>query len=127
MSGTKAGGIKAAAKNKELYGEDFYKQIGKKGGKNGHDGGFASVKGLAEYAGRIGGRHSTRRALTVPRLMRVLDNDGEEHQIKFVGMATTTDMYGERVATDKFRDEYKKQTGKELEGNYSIRLIKYLD
>lgn len=36
MSGTKAGGLKAAATNKKKYGEDFYKINGKKGGQNGH-------------------------------------------------------------------------------------------
>lgn len=30
MSGTKAGGLKAAAKNREKYGEDFYSNIGRK-------------------------------------------------------------------------------------------------
>lgn len=36
MSGTKAGGIKAAATNKEKYGEGFYANIGARGGRNGH-------------------------------------------------------------------------------------------
>lgn len=42
MAGTKAGGQKAAATNKAKYGEDFYKNIGKKGGESGNTGGFAS-------------------------------------------------------------------------------------
>ena len=42
MSGTKAGGIKAALTNKMIHGEDFYRRIGQKGGRNGHTGGFAS-------------------------------------------------------------------------------------
>lgn len=33
MSGTKAGGLKCAAKNKLIYGDDFYKRIGSIGGK----------------------------------------------------------------------------------------------
>ena len=33
MSGTKAGGIKAAATNKAKYGAEFYAQIGRKGGR----------------------------------------------------------------------------------------------
>lgn len=69
MSGTKAGGLKAAATNKELYGEGFYARIGKKGGKNGTTGGFASnvvgADGLtgrqrAVLAGALGGLKSRR-------------------------------------------------------------------
>ena len=60
MSGTKAGGLKAAAKNKELHGEDFYRMIGAKGGRNGHTGGFASSHELAVRAGQKGGRISRR-------------------------------------------------------------------
>ena len=33
MAGTKAGGAKAAATNREKYGKDFYSRIGQKGGK----------------------------------------------------------------------------------------------
>lgn len=69
MAGTKAGGLKAAATNKELYGEGFYARIGKKGGKNGTTGGFASnvvgEDGLtgrerAVLVGAIGGHISRR-------------------------------------------------------------------
>lgn len=64
MSGTKAGGAKAAATNKRLHGEDFYKRIGKKGGQNGrgagYKGGFASSHELARTAGAKGGRISRR-------------------------------------------------------------------
>ena len=69
MAGNKAGGIKAKQTNLERHGEDFYRRIGSKGGKNGHTGGFASDKvgedGLtgrqrAVLAGAIGG-HTSRR------------------------------------------------------------------
>lgn len=60
MPGTKAGGIKAAKKNKELHGNDFYRIIGSKGGRNGHSGGFASNRALASIAGRKGGLKSRR-------------------------------------------------------------------
>lgn len=69
MAGTKAGGIKAAATNKAKYGEDFYRENGRKGGRNGHLGGFASEvigrDGLtgwqrAKIAGRKGGTISRR-------------------------------------------------------------------
>ena len=60
MPGTKAGGLKAAATNKRLHGEDFYARIGRKGGENGHTGGFASNPQLAKLAGAKGGRKSRR-------------------------------------------------------------------
>ena len=60
MSGTKAGGKKAAATNKKKYGKDFYKINGAKGGRNGHTGGFASNPALAQVAGKKGGENSRR-------------------------------------------------------------------
>lgn len=60
MPGTKAGGMKAAKMNKKLYGDDFYRMIGSKGGRNGHTGGFASNPALARVAGAKGGRISRR-------------------------------------------------------------------
>ena len=60
MAGTKAGGKKAAATNKLRNGEDFYKRIGQKGGRNGHTGGFAANPELARSAGAKGGRISRR-------------------------------------------------------------------
>ena len=60
MAGTKAGGKKAAETNKEKYGDDFYRELGRKGGKNGHTGGFAANPELAKIAGAKGGRISRR-------------------------------------------------------------------
>lgn len=69
MAGTKNGGRRAAATNKERHGKDFYARIGARGGKNGHTRGFASdvvgKDGLtgaqrAKIAGAIGGRKSKR-------------------------------------------------------------------
>lgn len=60
MAGSKAGGKKAAKKNLEQYGKDFYRMIGSKGGRNGHTGGFAAHPELAKIAGAKGGRRSTR-------------------------------------------------------------------
>lgn len=62
MPGTKTGGKKAAATNLERHGKDFYREIGAKGGRNGHTGGFASNPELAKIAGAKGGRISKRRA-----------------------------------------------------------------
>lgn len=43
MSGTKAGGQKAAITNLKRHGRGFYAEIGRKGGQNGNTGGFAST------------------------------------------------------------------------------------
>ena len=64
MPGTKIGGMKAAKKNKELYGDNFYRMIGSKGGQNGHTGGFAANPALARVAGAKGGRISRRTGVT---------------------------------------------------------------
>ena len=60
MAGTKAGGLKAADTNRTKYGKEFYSQIGRNGGKNGHTGGFAANPALARIAGAKGGRISRR-------------------------------------------------------------------
>lgn len=69
MAGTLEGGKKAAETNKRKYGKDYYALIGKKGGKSGHEGGFAAATvgkdGLtgperAKKWGAIGGKISKR-------------------------------------------------------------------
>lgn len=60
MAGTKEGGRKASITNRLKHGEDFYERIGRKGGQNGHTGGFASNPELAKLAGQKGGRLSRR-------------------------------------------------------------------
>ena len=65
MPGTKIGGQKAAITNKKKHGEDFYRNIGRKGGRNGHTGGFASNPELAKAAGRKGGKISRRRPKSI--------------------------------------------------------------
>ena len=61
MSGTLAGGRKAAKTNKKQFGKDFYKIIGSKGGqKKGVKKGFATNPQLAKAAGAKGGRNSRR-------------------------------------------------------------------
>lgn len=69
MSGTRTGGLKAAQKNLSSN-PNFYAEIGRKGGRNGKTGGFASEfvgnDGLtgpqrAKIAGRKGGRISKRK------------------------------------------------------------------
>lgn len=60
MSGTKVGGSKARETNRAKYGSDYYAQIGRIGGHNGHTGGFAANTYLAKEAGRLGGLKSKR-------------------------------------------------------------------
>ena len=60
MSGTKAGGIKTRETMYKRHGKDFYREIGRKGGQNGHTGGFASNPELARKAGAKGGKISKR-------------------------------------------------------------------
>lgn len=56
MAGTKAGGLKAAATNLKRHGKDFYKEMGRKDGKNGKTGGFYNNPELAKHAGQKGGK-----------------------------------------------------------------------
>lgn len=65
MSGTRAGGAKAAKMNKQLYGDDFYRKIGSKGGrqKSSKPRGFAAHPELARTAGAKGGRMSSRKGV----------------------------------------------------------------
>jgi general stress protein YciG len=60
MAGTTKGGLKAAAKNKELYGSEFYARIGAIGGKKTGMKGFALNRERARLAGQKGGRISRR-------------------------------------------------------------------
>jgi len=60
MSGTRAGGLKARNTNLEKHGQDFSRNIGRIGGRNGHTGGFAANPELARTAGAKGGRKSRR-------------------------------------------------------------------
>lgn len=60
MAGTIKGGKLAAETNKQKYGEDFYKNIGAIGGKNGTTGGFYANRELARIAGAKGGTISRR-------------------------------------------------------------------
>lgn len=87
MSGTKAGGQKAAATNKAKYGKEFYANIGRKGGRNGHTGGFAANPELAKIAGAKGGKKSKRGPairLTADKIKKIRDelDEAEQETIK---------------------------------------------
>ena len=70
MTGTKEGGIKAAATNKAKYGHDFYVRNGRKGGRNGHTGGFATSHEWAVECGRKGGTISRKRPENQKKTLR---------------------------------------------------------
>lgn len=59
MAGTRAGGLKAKEKNLQNN-PNFYREIGRIGGMNGHTGGFFANPQLAKEAGRKGGSISRR-------------------------------------------------------------------
>lgn len=60
MAGTKAGGKKCAATNKRKYGNNWYAEIGRKGGQAKIPKGFALNPQLARQAGRKGGLTSSK-------------------------------------------------------------------
>ena len=64
MSGTRSGGIKTAKTNRKIYGKNFYKEIGAKGGKVKGLKGFALNRELARKAGAKGGAKSVRNNTT---------------------------------------------------------------
>jgi general stress protein YciG len=64
MAGTRDGGRRAAATNKQRYGMNFYESIGRLGGKKSRGGGFAKNPQLAREAGAKGGRASRRTKTT---------------------------------------------------------------
>jgi general stress protein YciG len=59
MAGSREGGLKAARKNLEKN-PNFYRDIGRIGGRNGTTGGFAAKPELARIVGAKGGRISKR-------------------------------------------------------------------
>jgi general stress protein YciG len=63
VAGTRNGGIRAAATNRAKYGLDFYRQIGRRGGKRSRNGGFAS-----DVVGPDGRQAENVRPSLVPRV-----------------------------------------------------------
>jgi len=77
MSGNSAGGKAAAQTNKQRYGEDFYRDNGKKGGQARVKKGWGANHDLAVRAGRIGGSRSKRRPAYFDRLLsKIVITDG---------------------------------------------------
>jgi hypothetical protein len=86
MSGSTLGGKRAAATNKEKYGQDFYKRIGAEGGKKSKTGGFYANRELAREAGRLGGLKSKRgpsKKLTRSQMDYIIDRN-KEPETKFI-------------------------------------------
>ncbi len=54
MTGTVSGGRFAAQSNKARHGQDFYVEMGRRGGKAGHTGGFHNNPEAAKIAGQKG-------------------------------------------------------------------------
>lgn len=79
MSGTIVGGKKAALTNKIKHGSDYYVRIGRKGGHNGHTGGFAANPELAKLAGQKGGKISKRgmSKAKIEQIRKELEEDKE--------------------------------------------------
>jgi general stress protein YciG len=69
MSGSRAGGQKAAATNKARYGRGFYALIGRLGGQAGTGHKFGHGRIDPATAGKLGGRKSRKR----------LTNQGDHH------------------------------------------------
>lgn len=107
MTGTRAGGLKAAATNKERWGENFYANIGRKGGLSGNTGGFAANPVLAKIAGRKGGLKSRRGPS--PETKRILDkNRAEILKLAFDGvdLGTIAGIFGvNRTTLERWLDK----------------------
>ena len=86
MSGNKIGGLKVAQTNKRKYGEDYYVNIGRIGGKASNTGGFASNKvgadGLtgkerARLAGAVGGSSKRKTIKSVENEKKMVSKNAE--------------------------------------------------
>jgi len=91
MSGSYIGGKKAAATNKKKYGESFYADIGRVGGKLGHTGGFYARRDIARSAGRKGGKISKR--VYTPEQRQAMSKAAHRRLSK----NTTKSFYGETL------------------------------
>ena len=92
MAGTKIGGIKAKEANLAKYGKDFYKNIGRKGGRIKTTGGFAQLE-----PGKDG--------LTGPERARAVGDKGGvvgKRGYKFIKIAEKGFAYYEQKNTGKF-------------------------
>ena len=77
MAGTRIGGLKAAKKCKELYGDDFYQQAGYIGGKK-HSGKETAMTNKERYGddyysriGKVGGLRSKRKKSFIQKVIDI--------------------------------------------------------
>lgn len=103
MGGTKIGGIKASATNRAKYGEDFYRNIGRKGGQNGHTGGFAANPELAKIAGAKGGRISKRGKAKCQKVSEVKTDPQKQDDIR-----KHFNLFGWKIDVSKGRNNERK-------------------
>lgn len=100
MAGTPEGGRKTVAKVKALYGEDFYKKVGHKGGTAPRTAPrmFAADRELASKAGKVGGILSRRSKYSRPtEINQTVLQQASEQMVEY--MAERLDKkYNERVA-----------------------------
>lgn len=101
MSGTAEGAAKAKASIVERYGKDYFREIGRLGGKNGRTGGFAYDPNLAKEAGKKGGKISKRGPI------RRGDYEiYDEYADKVIGIVhTTTPIKAIKIAKSDFADK----------------------
>lgn len=98
MPGTKEGSLKARETIRKTYGEDFFANIGSRGGKASSNGGFYANRELAKTAGGKGGQRSSRDNKlkvygtygSISELRLVLDKDESEGMVYFVIDKTMT-------------------------------------
>ena len=117
MAGNIEGGRKARETNLKRHGQDYYKQIGAIGGRNGHTGGFAADHDRAKLAGSIGGLISSR-GKQEPRKFIISTDGGHLYEIEYKGYDR---MRGK--TTEYFRQAFKEQTGDDLPNNYKIEKV----
>lgn len=110
MPGTPEGGRKTAITNKERYGEDFFKNIGQKGGRVSCNGGFASDKvgkdGLtgrerAKLVGAIGGKKSRRG----DGLNKNATKENRPRKQRKMNKMDEIDFYERKIGIIKLREE----------------------
>ena len=130
MAGTKAGAMKAAATNMRRYGTDFYRNIGRKGGRNGHTGGFAGDSERAKVVGMIGGSASRRNGSKTANVRYKVLHDIPE-SIMITGIADMKDGYLAKTTTSG-RDFGNNEQGKTYEVRANVhgiawRILKELE
>lgn len=97
MAGTRAGGLKAKETNLKKYGKNFYVEIGRKGGRAGHTGGFTWSHERAVEAGRKGGYISSRSENKLPLEVRRKFYE----RVKLSGKIGVGESYGDEFQTYK--------------------------